>query len=142
MKWIRSHRFGLILVAGTLVAASCTHAIAEETLADEVQSYLNAHSQETVDASWVRAFHSRAADAMNENGSISDEASYANDKLLDFSFEKKKHFEENRSDPLTEGDKLEVAHWYLLYAKNGWAFPSRISTYLTKSNYDVYMESN
>ena len=142
MKWIRIHCFGLIVVVGALVAASCTHAIAEEMLTVEVQSYLKAHSQESVDESWVRAFHSRAADAMNENESISDEASYANDKLLDFFFDKKKHFEENRSDPLTASDKLEVARWYLLYAKNGWAFPSRISTYLTKSNYDVYMESN
>ncbi len=141
MNIIRNPSFGVLVVAAVLISGAATHAYAEEVLTPQMQAYLKAHSGENIDASWERSFHARATDAMNENESISSEATYANDKLLDFFFDKKKHFEDHDSDPLSANDKLEIARWYLLYINNGWAFPTRVSTYLTRSYFDKYMES-
>ena len=142
MHIIRNPSFGAILVAAVLVTGACTHAFAEEDCTAQIQAYLKAHSAANTDAAWERAFHARATAAMNENESISSESSYAHDKLLDFFFDKKKHFEENQSAPLTAADKLDIAHWYMLYVNNDWAFPARVGPYLTRSNFDTYMESS
>jgi len=142
MHIIRNPFLGALIIAAAIVTGSCTHAFAEEELTPQMQSYLKAHSGQSQDASWERAFHARATEAMNENESLSSESTYANNKLLDFFFDKKKHFEENESAPLSATDKLDIAHWYMLYAHNGWAFPARVGPYLTRSYFDKYMDSS
>jgi len=69
MHIIRHPPVGALLVA-VLVTGACRHASAEEVLTPQMQSYLKTHSGENLDASWERAFHARATDAMNENESI------------------------------------------------------------------------
>ena len=117
------------------------HANSAEVLNSEAESFLKEHSSESADSSWERAFHERAARAMSENESISDEERYADDKALEFFFDKKKSFEESSANPLSAKDKIEVARWYLLFFNHGWRMPSRIAAHLTKSNYERYVAS-
>jgi hypothetical protein len=120
------------------MVGACAHG--EELLDSNAAAYLQAHSDQNADASSEHAFFRNAAEAMKENESISDESRYADDKVLDFFSDRKKHFENSDSNPLSDKDKIEIARWYLLYFKNGWRFPSRIAVYLTKSNFERDME--
>lgn len=112
---------------------------AEDTLSSEAESYLKTHSDPNADSRWEKDFRLAADDAMSQNQSITDEERYADDKALEFFFDKKKHFEESSADPLSVKDKIEVARWYLLFANNGWRFPTRIAAHLTKRNYQRYV---
>jgi hypothetical protein len=105
----------------------------EEALNIEAQQYLEENSDRNADARWENNSHRRADKAMRENQSISDEERYANDKVLEYFFDKKKHFDQSSVNPLSVKDKIETARWYLLFFKNGWHFPARIASLLTKT---------
>ena len=111
---------------------------AEDTPKSEAETYLREYSDQNADSNWERAFHRRAAEAMRDNESIVDEERYADDKALEFFFDKKKHFEDSSANPLLVKDKIEVARWYLLFFNNGWRIPSQIAAHMTKSNYERY----
>lgn len=117
------------------------HAQAEELLQSEAEGYLKDNSDPKADSHWARAFHQRALQAVNDNDSIPSEERYAYDKVFEFFFDKKNHFEESSANPLSKKDKIEVARWYLLFSNNGWRLPARIGTLLTKSNYERYVAS-
>jgi len=95
----------------------------EEALNIEAQQYLEENSDRNADAHWESNFHRRAEEAMRENQSISDEERYADDKVLEFFFDKKKHFDQSSVNPLSVKDKIETARWYFLFFNNnGWHF--------------------
>jgi len=140
MNTAYASRFSLVVAA--IVGSICiAHANAEEGLKAEMETYLKIHSSQQRDSHWRAAFQQQAHDAMLDNQSTSDEERYADDKLFEFFFDKKKQFEDSSANQLSNEDKIEIAHWYLLFSNNGWRFPSRIAEYLTKKNYDRYMAS-
>ena len=140
MHIMRANYFAIVavLLFGSLSGRQIR---SEEALNIEAQQYLEENSDRNADARWENIFHRRAEEAMRENQSISDEERYANDKVLEFFFDKKKHFDQSSVNPLSVKDKIETARWYLLFFKNGWYFPARIAALLTKTNYERYVAS-
>lgn len=113
----------------------------EESLKSEAETYLNEHSNKDADSRWRRTILDRAAQAVLDSPSISSEESFADDRVLEFFFDKKKIFESSNVNSFSAKDKIEVARWYLLYSDKGWRFPARIAEHLTKSNFERYVAS-
>ena len=122
-----------------LCGFSAQRANAEEDLTTQAGEYLKSHSTPAADEAWERAFHRRAADAMSTADWISDESIFANDAVLEFFVDRSKSFDRTKSNPLSQKDKVTMARWYLLFSRNAWELPSKISPYLTKSNYENYI---
>ena len=137
--WVQPVAILTAVLCGGLFAP---HARSEEPLKSEAEAFLKEHSNQNSDSIWERNFQRRAAEAMQDNQSISSAERFAVDKVLEFFFDKKKHFDVSSANPLSAKDKIEVARWYVLFSRNGWRFPSRIAEHLTKNNYERYMEVN
>lgn len=128
---------GIITLLLCSSMAYCSRA--EEDLSTQAANYLKGHSTPLTDAAWEQAFHRRAADAMATIEWISDESTFAGNAVLEFFIDRRKSFDSTQNVPLTQKDKVTMARWYMLFAKNGWRLPAKIAPYLTKSNYESYI---
>lgn len=105
-----------------------------DDLSVEAKAFVEKHSTEKAESLWMKKWEQRCAEYTDSNPAMSAE-SFADQSFFGYLVSQRKKFEENA---ITDAERLEVCRWYLLYQKNQWALPDRISAYMTRENYSKW----